>query len=89
MPPFIYLFRLSFNSYLHGGADSGFRAVKPEEYTPRLFHFHGDKFEVTVKEVAITKLFILKNSTITQLLIMHGFLDFSKTFFVYVITVDS
>ena len=38
--------------YLHGGADSGFRSVKPEEYTPRLFHFHGDKNGVTVKEVS-------------------------------------
>lgn len=41
--------------YLHGGADSGFRSVKPEEYTPRLFHFHGDKNGVTVKEVSIQR----------------------------------
>lgn len=51
------LFRSYFKeiTYLHGGADSGFRAVKPEEYTPRLFHFHGDKFGVTVKEVVRDK----------------------------------
>lgn len=47
------LFKSYFNTvtYLHGGADSGFRHVKPEEYKPRLFHFHGDKNGVEVKEV--------------------------------------
>ncbi|CAG2216135.1 GSN [Mytilus edulis] len=47
------LFRSYFKTitYLHGGADSGFRHVKPEEYQPRLFHFHGDKYGVEVKEV--------------------------------------
>ena len=39
-------------TYIHGGADSGFRQVKPEEYKPRLFHFHGDRRQVTVKEIA-------------------------------------
>ena len=29
--------------YNHCRADSGFRRVKPENYTPRLLHFHGDK----------------------------------------------
>ncbi|PVD24424.1 hypothetical protein C0Q70_14907 [Pomacea canaliculata] len=36
---------------LEGGADSGFRKVKPEEYRPRLLHFHGDKHGVRVREV--------------------------------------
>ncbi|KAK6176075.1 hypothetical protein SNE40_014431 [Patella caerulea] len=36
---------------LNGGADSGFRKVKPEEYTPRLFHFHGDRKGVKVNEI--------------------------------------
>lgn len=35
-------------TYLKGGADSGFRHVKPTEYTPRLFIFHGDTVENTV-----------------------------------------
>ncbi|XP_022298235.2 gelsolin-like protein 2 [Crassostrea virginica] len=38
-------------TYLHGGAESGFRRVLPEKYTPRLFHFHGDKRGVMVKEI--------------------------------------
>ncbi|XP_021344497.1 gelsolin-like protein 1, partial [Mizuhopecten yessoensis] len=38
-------------TYLKGGADSGFRTVKSEEYTPRLLHFHGDRRGVTVKEI--------------------------------------
>lgn len=48
------LFRSYFKSItiLQGGADSGFRHVKPEEYRPRLLHFHGDRHGVTVKEVA-------------------------------------
>lgn len=39
--------------YMHGGAESGFRRVKPEQYKPRLFHFHGDKRGVMVKEASI------------------------------------
>ena len=42
-------------TYLHGGADTGFRHVKPEQYTPRLFHFHGDRKGVQVKEVTRKK----------------------------------
>jgi len=45
------LFRTYFQTgitYLRGGAESGFRHVKPEEYTPRLFHFHGDTYDTTV-----------------------------------------
>lgn len=36
---------------LEGGAESGFRHVKPEEYTPRLLHFHGEKKNISVKQV--------------------------------------
>ncbi|XP_045164149.1 gelsolin-like protein 2 [Mercenaria mercenaria] len=36
---------------LNGGADSGFRHVKPTEYQPRLLHFHGDRKHVTLKEI--------------------------------------
>lgn len=36
---------------MKGGAESGFRRVKPEEYKPRLLHFHGDRKGVTVKEI--------------------------------------
>lgn len=45
----------TWNRYMHGGAESGFRRVKPEQYKPRLFHFHGDKRGVMVKEVDIWK----------------------------------
>ncbi|XP_059152240.1 gelsolin-like protein 1 isoform X2 [Physella acuta] len=47
------LFRSYFKTIqlLKGGADSGFRQVKPTEYRPRLLHFHGDKFGVCVKEI--------------------------------------
>lgn len=45
----------TWNRYMHGGAESGFRRVKPEQYKPRLFHFHGDKRGVMVKEVDICK----------------------------------
>lgn len=47
------LFKTYFNTitYMHGGAESGFRRVKPEQYQPRLFHFHGDKRGVMVKEI--------------------------------------
>lgn len=36
---------------MSGGAESGFRHVKPEEYRPRLLHFHGDKKGVKVTEI--------------------------------------
>ncbi|CAL1531341.1 unnamed protein product [Lymnaea stagnalis] len=47
------LFRSYFKTIelLKGGADSGFKQVKPTEYRPRLLHFHGDKFGVKVKEI--------------------------------------
>lgn len=48
------LFRSYFKSIttMKGGANSGFRQVKAEEYKPRLLHFHGDRKGVTVIEVA-------------------------------------
>lgn len=51
------LFRSYFSTItiLNGGADSGFRTVKPEEYRPRLLHFHGDRHGVKVQEVARNK----------------------------------
>ena len=36
---------------MSGGADSGFNKVKPEEYTPRLFHFSGTGKNVVVTQV--------------------------------------
>ncbi|KAL5509687.1 hypothetical protein EMCRGX_G005093 [Ephydatia muelleri] len=42
-------------SILEGGADSGFRHVKPTEYKPRLLHFHGDKHGVKVVEKPLNK----------------------------------
>ncbi|XP_033746061.1 gelsolin-like protein 2 isoform X2 [Pecten maximus] len=47
------LFKSYFNSitYLRGGADSGFRNVKPEEYKPRLLHFCGDRHKVVVTQI--------------------------------------
>ena len=43
---------------LKGGADTGFRHVKPEEYTPRLFHFCGTRKHVEVREVCMSSHFI-------------------------------
>ncbi|CAC5410342.1 GSN [Mytilus coruscus] len=40
---------------LKGGADTGFRHVKPEEYTPRLFHFCGTRKHVEIREVPRNK----------------------------------
>ncbi|WAR25840.1 GELS2-like protein [Mya arenaria] len=37
---------------MKGGAQTGFRHVKPEEYTPRLLHFSGTRKHVEVREVA-------------------------------------
>lgn len=36
---------------LEGGAESGFRHVVAEKYTPRLFHFHGTGKNVVAKQV--------------------------------------
>ena len=41
--------------FLFISAETGFRHVKPEEYTPRLLHFHGVKKNITVKEVPLNK----------------------------------
>lgn len=48
------LFKTYFESItiMKGGAESGFTHVKPEEYRPRLLHFHGDKKGVKVTEIA-------------------------------------
>ncbi|KAL4226173.1 hypothetical protein ACF0H5_014159 [Mactra antiquata] len=40
---------------MNGGAESGFRHVKPEEYTPRLLHFSGNKKQVEVREIRRNK----------------------------------
>lgn len=47
------LFRSYFKSItiLKGGADSGFRHVKPTEYKPRLLHFRGGRTGVAVTEI--------------------------------------
>lgn len=43
-------------NYLKGGADSGFRHVKPEEYKSRLFQFVGTTYKNTqIKEVGLYK----------------------------------
>jgi len=51
------LFRTYFPTLtiMNGGADSGFRTVKPEEYRPRLLHFFGDRHGVKVSEVPRNK----------------------------------
>lgn len=41
--------------YLEGGAETGFRQVKPQEYKPRLMHFHGDRSRVQVKQVPLRR----------------------------------
>nr|CAF21863.1 gelsolin [Suberites ficus] len=40
---------------LNGGADTGFKHVKPQEYVPRLLHFHGERKKITIKEVPLAK----------------------------------
>jgi len=42
-------------SIMEGGAESGFRHVKPTEYKARLLHFSGVKQTVVVKEVPLSK----------------------------------
>jgi len=39
---------------LHGGIESGFHHVKPEDYEPRLLHFHGDKKHMFVEQVELS-----------------------------------
>ena len=36
-------------------ADSGFRHVKPEDYTPRLLHVSGKGKRITIRECALKK----------------------------------
>nr|WAQ15590.1 severin/fragmin [Halisarca dujardinii] len=40
---------------LEGGADTGFKHVKPTEYTPRLLHFHGEKKKIEIRERPLKK----------------------------------
>lgn len=40
---------------MRGGADTGFRHVVPEEYTPRLLQFNGKGRHITVKEVPLNR----------------------------------
>nr|CAC87029.1 gelsolin [Suberites domuncula] len=40
---------------LNGGADTGFKHVKPQEYCPRLLHFHGEKKKIEIKEVPLCR----------------------------------
>jgi gelsolin len=40
---------------MEGGAESGFRNVKPETYTPRLLHFHGVGKNIVVNQVPAAK----------------------------------
>ena len=39
----------------HFRADSGFRHVTPTEYKPRLFHFHGVRKKIEVKQVPLSR----------------------------------
>lgn len=43
---------------MSGGADSGFRKVKPEEYKPRLLHVSRKRKIVSVNEVNLNNLFV-------------------------------
>ena len=36
---------------MEGGADTGFRHVKPKEYKPRLLQFKGSRKSVALREV--------------------------------------
>jgi gelsolin len=51
------LFKSYFSSLtlMEGGADTGFRHVKPTEYEPRLLHFSGTKKNVEIKEVPLSR----------------------------------
>jgi gelsolin len=40
---------------LEGGCETGFKHVKPEEYKPRMLHFHGDRKGVSVREVPLSR----------------------------------
>ena len=44
---------------MEGGAESGFRHVKPESYKPRLLHFSGVKNNIAVREVIFSVLLFL------------------------------
>ncbi|BFZ08114.1 hypothetical protein BsWGS_11153 [Bradybaena similaris] len=57
------LFKSYFKSItiMKGGADTGFRHVKPEEYKPRLLHVTGTKNHVTVTEVPMNRSRVTSN----------------------------
>ncbi|XP_005100380.1 gelsolin-like protein 2 [Aplysia californica] len=40
---------------MKGGAQTGFRHVEPEKYKPRLLHFCGQRRQVEIKEVPLSK----------------------------------
>jgi len=40
-------------TYLKGGAKSGFKRVEPVRKDPELFHFHGEKKNITMKQVPL------------------------------------
>ncbi|CAG5121226.1 unnamed protein product, partial [Candidula unifasciata] len=40
---------------MNGGAQTGFRHVQPEKYKPRLLHFSGQKKNIVVREVPLSK----------------------------------
>lgn len=42
-------------STMAGGAETGFNRVRPQEFTKRLLHFHGDRKQVDIKEVPCTR----------------------------------
>ncbi|XP_071808772.1 gelsolin-like protein 2 [Asterias amurensis] len=48
---------------MNGGADTGFRHVKPEEYQPRLLHFSGTRKSIVTKERPLSK-FSLKSDDV-------------------------
>ncbi len=48
---------------MKGGAETGFRHVKPAEYQPRLLHFSGTRNKITMKERPLSK-FSLKSDDV-------------------------
>uniref|UniRef100_A0A1I8GEN4 Gelsolin-like domain-containing protein n=1 Tax=Macrostomum lignano TaxID=282301 RepID=A0A1I8GEN4_9PLAT len=42
-------------TYMSGGCPSGFNKVHTREYTPRLFHFKGERRNIIVKEVTMSR----------------------------------
>lgn len=42
-------------TYMSGGCPSGFNKVHTREYTPRLFHFRGERRNIIVREVPMSR----------------------------------